>query len=149
MRGALAGEPRRLDLAPLYEALARDIPDLNIEGATVAGDRLLLFQRGNGRGAVNAVVALDLDGVLARSLEDGAWTPMRAIEMRRHDLGEVDGVRLCFSDATALHGRPRPLHRGRRRRRGHLPRRRLRGRGCRACSTRAARSPAGSRWSRR
>lgn len=22
---------------------------------------------------------------------------------QRHDLGEVDGVRLCFSDATALH----------------------------------------------
>ena len=33
-RGALAGEPRRLDLGPLYDALDRDIPDLNIEGAT-------------------------------------------------------------------------------------------------------------------
>ena len=44
-------------------ALDRDIPDLNIEGATVSGDRLLLFQRGNGRGAVNAVVALDLAAV--------------------------------------------------------------------------------------
>ena len=99
--GALAGEPRRFDLAPLYEALERDIPDLNIEGATVAGDRLLLFQRGNGRGAVNAVVALDLDAVLA-AIREGRLDADAVIETRRHDLGEVEGVRLCFSDATAL-----------------------------------------------
>jgi hypothetical protein len=99
--GALAGEPRRFDLAPLYEALAREIPDLNIEGATVAGDRLLLFQRGNGRGAVNAVVALDLDAVRA-AIGEGRLGAAALIETRRHDLGEVDGVRLCFSDATGL-----------------------------------------------
>ncbi len=54
--GALTGDPRRLDLAGLYAVLEADIPDLNIEGATVAGDRLLLFQRGNGRAGVNAVI---------------------------------------------------------------------------------------------
>jgi hypothetical protein len=99
--GALVGEPRRLDLAPLYETLARDIPDLNIEGATVAAGRLLLFQRGNGRGAVNAVVALDLDAVLA-AVGTGRLEADAVIGTRRHDLGELDGVRLCFSDATSL-----------------------------------------------
>ena len=99
--GALAGEPRGCDVGPLYETLARDIPDLNIEGATVAGDRLLLFQRGNGPGAVNAVVALALEAVLA-AVREGRLDADAVIETRRHDLGEVDGVRLCFSDATGL-----------------------------------------------
>jgi hypothetical protein len=101
-RGALAGEPRRLDLGPLYDALDRDIPDLNIEGATVSGGQLLLFQRGNGRGAVNAVIALDLGSVLD-SLADGCLEACAVAGTRRHELGEVDGVRLCFTDATGLH----------------------------------------------
>jgi hypothetical protein len=100
-RGALAGEPRRLDLRPLYDVLDRDIPDLNIEGATVCGRHLLLFQRGNGRGAVNAVVTLDMTALLD-SLGDGRIEAGAVTAIRRHDLGEVDGVRLCFSDATGL-----------------------------------------------
>jgi hypothetical protein len=100
--GALAGEPRRLDLGPVYDALDRDIPDLNIEGATVSGEHMLLFQRGNGPGAVNAVIALDLAAV-RESLADGRIDAGAVTEVQRHDLGEVDGVRLCFSDATALH----------------------------------------------
>jgi len=100
-RGALAGDPRRLDLRPLYEALERDIPDLNIEGATVAGADLLLFQRGNGPGGVNAVVTLVLAGV-RDAIAEGRIDARAVLDVRRHDLGEIDGVRFCFSDATAL-----------------------------------------------
>ena len=99
--GALDGDPRRLDLRPLYEALDRDIPDLNVEGATVRGDHLLLFQRGNGRAGVNAIVTLALDAVR----EDVAADVIEArgvLGIRRYDLGEIDGVRICFSDATTL-----------------------------------------------
>jgi len=95
---------RALLNGPVYWGMlviGEDIPDLNIEGATVAGERLLLFQRGNGRGAVNAVVALHLDAVLA-GVGEGRLDADAVIETRRHDLGEVKGVRLCFSDATAL-----------------------------------------------
>lgn len=99
--GALTGDPRRLDLAALYTALAADIPDLNIEGATVAGDQLVLFQRGNGRAGVNATIGLDLASAL-NAVRDGALSPAGLIDIHRHDLGEVDGVRLCFSDATAV-----------------------------------------------
>ncbi len=102
MRGALAGEPQQLDLRPLYDALDRDIPDLNIEGAAVSGGHVLLFQRGNGRGAVNAVIALDLAAALD-SLGDGRLDAGAVTGTRRHDLGEVDGVRLCFTDAAGLH----------------------------------------------
>lgn len=95
--GGLSGAPRRLDVRPLYDALDGEIPDLNIEGATVVGERLLLFQRGNGRGAVNAVIELALEPAI-----DGRLDPAAILGMRRYDLGEVDGVRLCFSDATGL-----------------------------------------------
>jgi hypothetical protein len=98
--GGLDGEPQRLDLGLLYAALEAEIPDLNIEGATVTGERLLLFQRGNGRAGVNAAIALDLTTALSPG--DAAVSPESLIEIRRHDLGEVGGVRLCFSDATAL-----------------------------------------------
>jgi hypothetical protein len=99
--GALSGEPQRLDLAPLYSELGREIPDLNIEGAAVSGDRLLLFQRGNGEGAVNAVIALALDDVVA-DLARARLTADAYFSDRRYDLGEIDGVRLAFSDAAAL-----------------------------------------------
>ena len=99
--GALTGDPRRLDLAPLYAVLEADIPDLNIEGATVAGDRLLLFQRGNGRAGINAAIGLDLASARIE-MRDGGLSPAVLIDIDRHDLGEVDGVRLCFSDATAV-----------------------------------------------
>ena len=99
--GALSGEPRRLDLAPLYTALAAEIPDLNIEGAAVAGDRLLLFQRGNGAGAVNAAVELGLEECLP-DIGRGRLSDDALRGHRRYDLGAIDGVRLAFSDATAL-----------------------------------------------
>lgn len=99
--GVLDGEPRRLDLAPLYSALGDEIPDLNIEGAAVTGDRLLLFQRGNGKGAVNAVVELGLEECLP-DLARGRLSADAVSGHRRHDLGQIDGVRLAFSDAAAL-----------------------------------------------
>jgi hypothetical protein len=97
--GALAGDPRRLDLAPLYSAL--DIPDLNIEGAAVAGERLLMFQRGNGRAAVNAVIALSLERAMP-DLARGRLSADAVVAERRYDLGDIDGVRLAFTDAAAL-----------------------------------------------
>ena len=100
-RGGVAGDPVRLDLSPLYAALERELPDLNVEGATVVGGRLLLFQRGNGRAGVNAVAALELDAALA-DLREGVLGAGALADIRRYDLGEVEGVRLCFSDATAL-----------------------------------------------
>jgi hypothetical protein len=99
--GALTGEPEPVDLGPLYTELERAIPDLNVEGAAVCGDRLLLFQRGNGRAAVNAAIELDLAAARAR-LDAGALTADAVTDIRRYDLGEVNGVRLAFSDAAAL-----------------------------------------------
>ena len=91
--GALRGEPQLVDLGPLYDELGRHFAQLNIEGATVRGDELLLAQRGNSARAISAVVVLDLAG----GLEPEA---VRGIE--RHDLPELDGVATSFTDLAAL-----------------------------------------------
>ena len=100
-RGALFGDARRIDITPLYQVLEAEIPDLNVEGATVADERLFLFQRGNGQAGVNAVVELDF-GAAWLELEQGLLSAQALQGIRPYDLGELDGVRLCFSDATAL-----------------------------------------------
>ena len=91
----LVGSPVALDLAPLYEELSRSLPDLNVEGATFANDRLLLFQRGNGPAGINAVVTLRWGGDASSTLAPEA---IEAVE--QHDLGSVEGVRLGFTDAA-------------------------------------------------
>ena len=91
--GALRGEPQPVDLAPLYDALGREFAQLNIEGATVRGDELLLAQRGNSAEGLNAIVTLDLAGGLVPEA-------IRTIE--RHDLPELSGVATSFTDLAAL-----------------------------------------------
>ncbi len=104
--------PRWVDASPLYRALreAREFSgsELNIEGAMVRGDRVILFQRGNGAtidgvAPVNATVALSL-GELIVSLsrwESGEAAPSPALgDVRAYDLGTVANVALSFTDAT-------------------------------------------------
>ena len=100
--GALRGEAQPVSLAPLYEELGRHFAQLNIEGATVSGDELLLAQRGNSAEGINAIVVLELAAVLAalaaeRELRADA---LRAIE--RHELPELNGVPATFTDLVAL-----------------------------------------------
>jgi hypothetical protein len=65
----------------------------NIEGAIVRGERLSLFHRGSG-GAPSASVDVPI-GVL-----DGAAP--RALAAQTFDLGELEGVRLGFTDAVSV-----------------------------------------------
>jgi hypothetical protein len=103
--GSLAGESREVDLTPLYELLGERLDGgLNIEGASVLGERLCLFNRGN-RGAPNAVAALSLAAV-GESLHGDLRIDVEELEsLRAYELGELDGVPLCFSDATPLDDR--------------------------------------------
>jgi len=89
----------------LYAAL-RDVPGfaagaLNIEGAVIVDDRLWLFQRGNG-GAFPALASVAIDAFW-RHL-DGGPAPIVA-DVRRVDLGTIDGVPLGFTDAARFDGR--------------------------------------------
>ncbi|MGH8629301.1 MAG: DUF6929 family protein, partial [Burkholderiales bacterium] len=94
--------PRLLDLTPLYAALEAEIPELNLEGTAVSGDRLCLLQRGNGQAGVNAVVELDLRGVCASASSSQSLSADLVRGIRRYDLGAHHGVRYTFTDASPL-----------------------------------------------
>jgi hypothetical protein len=105
----LEGDPRPTvaDLAPLYAAVTRalDIPadQLNLEGACLVGDRLRWFNRGlPTAGLPSASVDLDVSAVLAAAR--GGTTTLDVLDMRRLDLGQVQGVGLAVTDAVSLGG---------------------------------------------
>jgi hypothetical protein len=100
--GSLDGKPKVIDLSPLYEMLRSELGDLNVEGAAVLGEELWLFHRGNEGEAGNVVAEIalnDLEGSLTGDLDIDVE---ELKELREYDLGEMDGVAICFSDATAL-----------------------------------------------
>jgi len=100
--GELVGAPRTIDLSRLYARLAERIHHLNVEGAAVMRGRVWLFNRGNDPQARNAVAELDLERVIDAVTGDGALDPGDLADVRRYELGTLDGVALAFSDATPL-----------------------------------------------
>ncbi|MGH9556914.1 MAG: DUF6929 family protein [Terriglobales bacterium] len=99
-----AAAQRLLDLTPLYTALEKEIPELNLEGAAVMGNSLRLLQRGNGRARVNAIVDLDLRGVCEQVASSQTLAADLLRGVQRCDLGEFSGMRLTFTDAAPLPG---------------------------------------------
>lgn len=99
-RGAVVGDARLIDLSGVMAALHQRLGKVNIEGAVVLGDRLVLLQRGNHPHGRNALAGVSLAAVLqpAESAADGDW-PM---DIRDVDLGTIDGIPLCFTDGAAL-----------------------------------------------
>ena len=91
--------------AELREMTAFAGSELNVEGAAVLGDHLVLANRGNGARtehltAVDALLELPLAGLLAHL----AGGPPPAFGMvRPFDLGAIDGIRLTFTDLCARH----------------------------------------------
>jgi hypothetical protein len=100
--GSLRGEPRIVDLAPLYRMLAEQVEHLNIEGACVMGERLWLLHRGNHAESTNVVAELSLEAVM-ESLRGDLRIDVHELEaVRSYDLGELDGIEVTFSDATPI-----------------------------------------------
>lgn len=100
--GSLDGEPRILDLAPLYPMLREELGGLNVEGAAILGERLWLFHRGNESRAGNVVAEVSLVDLGASLRGDLDLDVEELRELTTYELGEMAGVPLCFSDATAL-----------------------------------------------
>jgi hypothetical protein len=103
----------------LYAALRREAAftgsELNIEGAALDGDDLLLFQRGNGAPssacrAIDATARLAAVPLLASfraalrhdgtDMPDRADTPPVLRDVVTWDLGTIDGGRLTFTDGA-------------------------------------------------
>lgn len=100
-QGALSGSPEQVDMGPLLGPLHQAFADLNIEGAAVVGDQLLLFQRGNKKHIENAIIHYPLLPVL-EALRGPYNVAIAPSSITRVDLGMIEGVPLCFTDAAAL-----------------------------------------------
>jgi hypothetical protein len=100
-QGAVRGSPQVVDCSPILASLDGEFPALNIEGAVVSNAELRLFQRGNQRHSENAIVRFQLSAFLdaLRSKQTAAITPLA---IKRYDLGQIEGIPLCFTDAAAL-----------------------------------------------
>jgi len=98
-RGCLIweGAVRVIDLSPLYRALAAHCAELNLEGAVVQGEQLVLAQRGNGAGRQNALILLDLPRAL-RDLAAGCLSAASLLQVLPVRLGELDQVPLSLTD---------------------------------------------------
>jgi hypothetical protein len=91
--------------AALREATRFSGSELNLEGVVCIGDDLVLFQRGNGAASgelepVDATCVLSIEA-LVRHLREGAPVPP-LLDVTQHVLGEIDGVRVTFTDATRV-----------------------------------------------
>ena len=100
--GGLHGDAREIDLEPAYSRLRRLAPELNIEGASVMGDRLWLLQRGNTDQGLNLVAELSLADLMDSIRHDRKVDCEELEAVRAYDLGDLDGVPLTFSDATPI-----------------------------------------------
>lgn len=89
------GSIRHLDLKPLFDAITREVEEVNIEGAVVHGDSLLLFNRGNTSRPENVVLTVEL----AHMLSGGT---VEILASKRLQLPYVAGVPLCITDACSL-----------------------------------------------
>lgn len=107
------GSARLFTLPRLYRAL-REHPtfagsELNLEGAAFLGSHVRLFQRANGlphqgRTALDATCDVSL-AALIELMGSPESAPVPALERVRHyDLGDIDGVRLTFTDGHAIEG---------------------------------------------
>jgi hypothetical protein len=86
---------RLIDLQALFAAIAPLVPEINLEGAVLRGDQLLLFNRGNMEYPASQIIAVPL----AALLEGGPVTATLRAELQ---LPTVSGVPLTVTNACPL-----------------------------------------------
>jgi hypothetical protein len=99
--GDINSAPRLIDLSLLYDAIRAEVVDLNIEGAVIADDRLILVQRGN-KVSANALIVCALDSFIDDLALHNAPRLRAPPVLRTVELGGIDGVPLSFTDAAGL-----------------------------------------------
>lgn len=94
------------DLRPLYQYLKTRLPQLNIEGVAVVGDRLRLLHRGSGKTSPNAIIDLELATFLEAARAGRALDKSVVLTIQEVDLGSVEGptrrVPWTFTDLCPL-----------------------------------------------
>ncbi len=99
-QGSIDGDVVHVELAPLYGPLRARFDDLNVEGLFTSEREFCLLQRGNRKSRVNARVVFDWHEI-ARWIRGAAPAPT-ARRIEEFDLGDINGVPLCFTDGAAL-----------------------------------------------
>jgi hypothetical protein len=101
--GLIAGEPCPCDLTPFYSSLESKFPALNIEGAMVVADELVLLQRGSKAQPESALISFPLCEIFrATNPETADVSQVTVSHVRFFDLGAIEGAPLSFTDGTAL-----------------------------------------------
>ena len=98
--GQPTNDLRRFTLTALYQPLRSALGEINIEGAFMQGDELVLLHRGGQGGADNAVLRLQRSQLVAAINGRGGIGP--APHITPMPLGMLDGVPLGFTDGAAL-----------------------------------------------
>lgn len=91
-----------VDLRALYGALASEVPRLNIEGAALVGETLLLLHRGNAAGGFSALFTLPAESVLGAMVAGKAPAAPRTLDPLRLSLPKLAGVPLTPTDVVPL-----------------------------------------------
>lgn len=100
--GGPQGEVREIDLTGLYAPLQARHTLLNIEGGFVSDGKFCLLQRGNQADPSNLLICFDWSATAAWLRAVGAAP--QPLSSARFELGDIDGVPLCFTDGAALPG---------------------------------------------
>jgi hypothetical protein len=96
------GDPLKINFQDLYEVLSETINELNIEGAVLTKDRLLMLQRGNGSSHQNAVITLNRAEFVNGLIKDNKITKACLSHVEMVNLGFVSGSPLGFTDGALL-----------------------------------------------
>ncbi|HKP59799.1 MAG TPA: hypothetical protein VJV78_23910 [Polyangiales bacterium] len=104
---SLGESPRAqvLDFSELYCALERELPELNLEGGAVWGERVWLCSRGNSARRDDALIELDQAGFCEAIAAGRAPTADVLRVVRRVQLGELYGAPLSLTDLSVWRGK--------------------------------------------
>lgn len=93
MRAVLVSnnQVQEVSLKNVYTELLGHFSELNIEGATLIGPNIRLFQRGNGKLHQNGLIDLNLESFLKDQIQD--------LKIKNINLGQLKNVPLSFTDA--------------------------------------------------
>jgi len=102
-----AGQPQaspvELDMSPILASLRDIFAEVNIEGAVILEEELLLFQRGRRGADDNAIVRYPLQDAMA-ALEGRGAARLEPSAIDRPKLPSINNVLFGFTDATVLPG---------------------------------------------
>lgn len=99
--GNISSAANMIDLSLFYEFLQKEIGKLNIEGAAIVQNDIFLFQRGNKKNKLNASIRIELSDFYRLLLQPYKHYEPH-LQITPYDLGAIDNIPLCFTDATSL-----------------------------------------------